>query len=149
MISEVGAFIDDQYQQARARFIKVYVEDPDTKDTVIVKFHDKDFEKPAKTTINDHFTWINTVYDYIDLLPSTTGRAALTKDEQRYLFYNSFPKTWKEDYRKLDHDILTATVTQVKDQYMSGKKADSDKAYKKKKSDENNKENNKKERNQD
>ena len=61
---------------------RVYVEDPDAKDTLIAKFYNKDFEKRTETYINDHFTHIDTICDYIiNLLPST-NRRKLTKDER-------------------------------------------------------------------
>ena len=53
-------------------------------------------------------------------------------------FFNSFSKTWREDYQKSAHDIQTATITQVKDYYMSEKKDGVDKAYKRKKANDKN-----------
>ena len=66
------------------------------------------------------------------MLPSDINNQPLSNNQKRNIFFNTFPKTWRADYRSLAHDIITATILHVKT-YMTLKKLEIDKATKKKK----------------
>ena len=72
------------------------------------------------------------ICSYINLFPSTINNNALTDNQKKNLFFNSFPRTWRYDYKKSAHDIQTASITLVKN-YFFTKKHKMDKEYKKKK----------------
>ena len=134
MISTRGrAFPVNRWEAAKNAFIKEYAEDEDARDTVIAAFTTGDFLKPAEVSVKDHFTRIMEICSYINLLPSTINSGALTDNQKKNLFFNSFPKTWRYDYKRSAHDIRTATITQVKNFFFT-KKHELDKEYKKKKS---------------
>ena len=90
------------------------------------------FIKPAEASVRDHYTRVMELCSYIQMLPSDINEQPLTINQKRNVFFNTFPKTWRAEYRSSAHDISEATILQVKT-YMALKKLDMDKSYKKRK----------------
>ena len=56
----------------------------------------------------------------------------MTRDEKRNIFFNSFPSSWKESFKRSAHDVTTSTVQTIKE-WMSMQKRDVDKDHQKRK----------------
>ena len=134
-----GAFNEDQWDTAKEEFIQEYTEDTNARDTVLSAITTGEFLKPTEAAIKDHYTQIIELCSYIQMLPSDINEQPLSDDQKRNIFFNTFPKTWRADYRSSAHDINEATILQVKS-YMALKKLEMDKAFKRKKQDKEQKE---------
>ena len=85
------------------------------------------FVKPTDTSVKDHHERIVMLCNYLDLLPGTR-ESKLTRDEKRNIFFNSFPSSWKESFKRSAHDVTTSTVQTIKE-WMSMQKRDVDKDH--------------------
>ena len=122
---------DGDFDKAFKAFILHVVEDPEAKESVIAAFGDgKTFLKPADVSVRAHQQRITELCNYVDLLPG--DRKDLTDDEKRNIFFNTFPKSWKDAFRKSAHDVTTSSIQTIKE-WMTIKKDEMDKDYNKKK----------------
>ena len=109
-------------------FIREYTNDAKARDTVLAVVTTGDFLKPTEALVKDRYTRITELCTYIQLLPRKISEWPLVDDQKRNIFFNTFPKTWRANYRSSAHDISKATILQVKT-YMALKKLDMDKTF--------------------
>ena len=122
------------YADAIRAFIARIVEDPQAKESTLAAFGDgKSFVKPADKSVKDHYERVVALCNYVDLLPGTRTNK-LTRDEKRNIFFNTFPTSWKESFKRSAHDVTTVSVQTIKE-WMSMQKRDVDKDYHRKKKD--------------
>ena len=120
------------FEAAIKAFIATIVEDPQAKESTLAAFGDgRSFVKPTDTSVKDHHERIVMLCNYVDLLPGTR-ESKLTRDEKRNIFFNSFPSSWKESFKRSAHDVTTSTVQTIKE-WMSMQKRDADKDHQKRK----------------
>ena len=128
--SSQGAF-NGKFKEATDAFIKAIAQDEKAKESVLIAFSDgKTFAKPMDVEVKDHYERIMELCYYVDLLPGTR-KEPLTRDERRNIFFNTFPKTWKEEFRQSAHDITTSTIQTIME-WMQLKKGVKDKEHNKK-----------------
>jgi len=122
------------FAKAMTAFVARIVEDPQAKDSTLAAFGDgKSFVKPADSTVKDHHERIMVLCNYVDLLPGIRT-LKLNRDEKRNIFFNTFPSSWKESFKRSAHDVTASTVQTIKE-WMSMQKRDVDKDWNKKKKD--------------
>ena len=101
---------------AKHAFLEVFTEDPDARETVLAVFHDNSmFAKQAETTVTEHETRITELCDYIDMLPRDANVPALSAIKRRNLFFNTFPKGWREEFKDTHTIDDTTTQQQMKE----------------------------------
>ena len=133
---------EGSFSEAMDRFVLHIAEDPHAKESVIAAFGDnKTFLKPADVSVREHQERIAVLCHYVNQLPGTRGK--LTPAERRNIFFNTFPKTWRDAFRKTAHDVTTCSVQTIKE-WMTIKKDDMDREYNKKKKEKESKKNEKK-----
>ena len=112
-----------------AEYVKEYAEDPLARDTVINAFATNKFKKPIEASIRDHQDRMETIMNYVDVLPGVR-QTDLTYQEQKKFFFNTHPEEWKKEFI-LMKDILTCNMTVIRD-FMAIKKTEADKNKNKK-----------------
>ena len=119
------------FTKAVTAFIARIVEDPQAKDSTLAAFGDgRSFVKPPEVTVKDHHERIMALCNYVDLLPGIRVDK-LNRNEKRNIFFNTFPSSWKESFKRSAHDVTTSTVQTIKE-WMSMQKRDVDKDQKRK-----------------
>ena len=68
--------------------------------------------------------------NYIDMLPGNRG--LLTSNEKKNIFYNSFPESWKTNYKLNRRNAEDDNISQI-EYYMEQQKKQADKQYKSRK----------------
>ena len=93
--------------------------------------------------IPDHWDRIIMICNYIDMLPGNRG--LLTSNEKKNIFYNSFPESWKTNYKLNGSNAEDDNIAQI-EYYMEQQKKQADKQCKSRKQehDKNNKDKDKK-----
>ena len=76
---------------AMVEYIKEYAEDPLARDTVINSFGTSKFKKPFETSIRDHQDRMETLMNYVDVLPGVR-QTDLTYQERKNVFFNTHPE---------------------------------------------------------
>ena len=127
-----GPFDPDEWDEAKREFIKEYTDNENARDTVLAAVTTGDFLKPTEISVKDHYTCITKLCTYIQLLQSNISEQPLADNQKRNIFFKTFHKTWRADYRSSTHDIKKANIIQLKT-CMALKKLDMDKAFKRKK----------------
>ena len=91
-----GDFNDNQWNQAKKDWISEYVKDHKAKKTILNAWTStKDFMKPKEAEIEDHADRIETICNYIDLLPG--NHPELTDMERKSLLFNTQEEaSWEE-----------------------------------------------------
>ena len=106
---EMNPFEGD-FSKAITAFISRIVEDPQAKDSTLAAFGDgRSFVKPPEVTVKDHHERIMALCNYVDLLPGIRVDK-LNREEKRNIFFNTFPSSWKESFKRSAHDVTTSTV---------------------------------------
>jgi hypothetical protein len=119
------------FKPATEAFIKAIVEDPKAKESVLIAFADgKTFAKPMDVEVKKHYERIMELCYFVDLLPGDR-QEPLHREEKRNIFFNTFPKSWRDEFKQSAHDITTSTVQSIKE-WMQGKKEVKDKEHSKK-----------------
>ena len=115
------------WEKARLAFIQYWVEDPRARETILASFIDNSrrFIKPAEVEVRDHEDRISLICDYIDMLEKDK---ILDRQERTNIFFNTFPRSWKEEFQDTAKDIATAS-TRVVREYMTRKKKKLDREH--------------------
>ena len=87
----------------------------------------KKYAKPAEENIPDHRAKTSMICNYIDILPGNRG--LLTSNEKENLFYNSFPESWKQNYKLNGRNAEDYNIAQI-EYYTEQQKKRADKKYK-------------------
>ena len=120
-----GDFNDNQWNQAKKEWISEYVKDHKAKETILSAWTStKDFMKPKEADIEDHADRIETICNYIDLLPG--NHPELTDMERKSLLFNTFPSTWCDEFTLNRNDPEQASEKEIKD-FMEKRKEKADK----------------------
>ena len=120
-----GDFTSGQWNQAKKEWIAEYVKDKKAKETILNAWTStKDFMKPKDVDIEDHADRIETICNYIDLLPG--DHAELTDMERKSLLFNTFPMTWCDEFTLNRNDPEQASEKEIKD-FMEKRKDKADK----------------------
>ena len=115
---------NNSFSEAMEAFILHIAEDEQARESVIAAFGDnKTFLKPSDVSVREHQERIAVLCQYVNQLPGTRGK--LTPAERRNIFFNTFPKTWRDAFRKTAHDVTTCSVQTIKE-WMTIKKDDMD-----------------------
>eukprot|EP00536_Pseudo-nitzschia_multiseries_P012236 jgi/Psemu1/31421/gm1.31421_g len=69
--------------------------DPDAKGTMIAAFEDQYMAKPMDVLEHDHFSRIDTIFDYIDMLMGDDD-ADLTEQQRKRMFFKTHPRSWQD-----------------------------------------------------
>ena len=123
------------WASAKHAYLEVFTEDPDARETLLATFYDNStFAKQSETSVADHEVRISELCDYIDMLPRPANVDNLSSIKRRNLFYNTFPKTWREEYARCNTMTSETTQQQIKE-YMYRKKRSADKDHQRNKKD--------------
>ena len=86
------------WEAAKKAWIANWVADTTAKETILYAWSsNKKYAKPAEESIPDHRARISIIWNYIKMLPGNRG--LITINEKKNLFYNSFPESWKTNYK--------------------------------------------------
>ena len=88
------------------------------------------FNKPMDVSVEDHYRQMETICNYINLLPGTHP-VPITKIERKNLFFNSLPIPWKETFKEM-HNLEKSTMSEIRN-WMINKKGKVDKEEQKQK----------------
>ena len=120
-----GDFSSNQWSLAKKEWIAEYVKDKKAKETILNAWTStKDFMKPKEVDIEDHADRIETICNYIDLLPG--DHSGLTDMERKSLLFNTFPITWCDEFTLNRNDPEQASEKEIKD-FMEKRKDKADK----------------------
>ena len=120
-----GDFNDNQSNQAKKEWISEHVKDRKSKETILNTWTlTKDFMKPKELEIKDHADRIETICNYIDLLPG--DHPERTDMERKSLLFNTFPSTWCEEFTLNRNDPEQVSKKEIKD-FMEKRKEKADK----------------------
>ena len=109
-----GNFASNQWNQAKREWIAECVKDKKAKETILNAWTStKDFMKPKDLDIEDHADQIETICNYIDLLPR--DHLELTDTERKSLLFNTFPVTWCNEFTLNRNDPEQASEKEIKD----------------------------------
>eukprot|EP00536_Pseudo-nitzschia_multiseries_P008874 jgi/Psemu1/21703/gm1.21703_g len=78
-------------------YIKVITPDPDARGTMITAFEHQHMAKPMEVSKHKHFSRIDTILDYIDMLPGDDD-SNLTKQQCKRMFFKTHPRSWQDAY---------------------------------------------------
>ena len=70
--------------------------------------------KPTEMDVIPHQRRIKELCNYVDMLPGDRT-TTLTKDERRNIFFNTFPKTWRDAFKITAHDVTTSSIKTIED----------------------------------
>ena len=108
------------WESAKKAWIENWVADTTAKETIMYDWiSNKKYAKPAEENIPDHRAIISMICNYIDMLPGNRG--LLTSNEKKNLFYNSFPESWKTNYRPNGRNTEEDNISQI-EYYMEQQK---------------------------
>eukprot|EP00536_Pseudo-nitzschia_multiseries_P014666 jgi/Psemu1/39720/gm1.39720_g len=93
--------------------------DPDAKGTMIAAFEHQHMAKPMEVSEHDHFSRIDTILHYIDMLPGDVDND-LTKQQRKRMFFKTHPRSWQDSY------MNTAVNFREDSDKESGKEEDSE-----------------------
>eukprot|EP00536_Pseudo-nitzschia_multiseries_P013575 jgi/Psemu1/35637/gm1.35637_g len=77
---------DDSEINSTAAYINVITPDPDAKETMIAAFKHQHMVKPMDTTEHSHFSRIDTILNYIDMLPGDGDNDLMEQHRKRMFF---------------------------------------------------------------
>ena len=96
---------------AKHAFLEVFTEDLDARETLLATFYNNStFAKQSETSVADHEVHISKLCDCIDMLPRPANMDNLSSINRHTLFYNTFQKTWREEYTRCN--VMTSKTTQ-------------------------------------
>eukprot|EP00536_Pseudo-nitzschia_multiseries_P019180 jgi/Psemu1/59344/gm1.59344_g len=105
--------------------------DPDAKGTMIAAFEHQHMAKPMEVLEHDHFSRVDTILDYIDMLPGDDDNG-LTEQQRKRMFFKTHPRSWQNAYMDTAVNFREASILQIRD-YMTQKKDSAGKTRKQEK----------------
>ena len=125
----------DGFKQAKARFLKLFIMDPDAFGTQMEAIIAGKWSKHKEVSIKDHgkrFVWLLYCLEYLH----RTGKHTLEKEERKKYYFKSFPPVWTEKFNISEIDFERTNKMAI-DTYMTMMKKEADKASKKKEQEKN------------
>ena len=95
---KIRAFNDTQngLRRATKELLKHYAKDPRAKNTMI-KNITKQFRKPPEQEVYDHYTQLDRLLDYSDMLPTETPVPSISDAERKDYLFETFPMKWRKE----------------------------------------------------
>eukprot|EP00536_Pseudo-nitzschia_multiseries_P019113 jgi/Psemu1/58982/gm1.58982_g len=106
-------------------YINAIIPDPDAKGTMIEAFEHHHMAKPKEVSERAHFNRIDTILNYIDMLPRDNDHN-LTELQRKRMFFKTHPKSWQDSYMDTAVNFREVTILQIRD-YMTRRKDRADK----------------------
>eukprot|EP00536_Pseudo-nitzschia_multiseries_P016985 jgi/Psemu1/48810/gm1.48810_g len=101
-------------------YISAITPDPDAKGTMVAAFEHQHMAKPMDVTEHDHFSRIDAILDYIDMLPGDDD-SDLTEQQRKRMFFKTHPRSWQDAYMDTAVNFREVSILQIRD-YMTRKK---------------------------
>eukprot|EP00536_Pseudo-nitzschia_multiseries_P005006 jgi/Psemu1/11514/gm1.11514_g len=123
---DLGIPVDREGFKTTVRaYINAIIPDPDAKGTMIEAFEHHHMVKPKEVSERAHFNRIDTILDYIRMLPGDNDHN-LTEQQRKIIFFKTRPKSWQDSYMDTAVTFREVTILQIRD-YMTRRKDRADK----------------------
>ena len=117
--------IQNGLRRATKQLLKHYAKDPRAKNTMI-KNITKQFRKPPEAEVYEHYTRLDRLLDYTDLLNTETPVPDISEAERKDYLFETFPMKWRKDFIDTKTtDYYNASVDDII-QFMKQKKRNVD-----------------------
>eukprot|EP00536_Pseudo-nitzschia_multiseries_P014822 jgi/Psemu1/40224/gm1.40224_g len=104
--------------QQRDRAYQGRIQGNNAKGTMIAAFEHQHMLMPMEVSEHDHFSRINTIHDYIDMLPGDGDNNLTEQQRKRMSFMTQHPRSWQ--------DVYIDTAVNFRKDADSGKDSDED-----------------------
>ena len=100
-------------KRAILQLLKHYAKDPGARNNMI-KNITKQFRKPLEQEVYDHYTRLDRLLDYTDMLPTETPVPLISFADQKDYFFETIPMKWRKEFIDTKTtDYYQATVEDI------------------------------------